>query len=419
VGGTASRRVLARCDDGPAPARGLALPPRVRLCEIARDLPLFDVALSNIVQFTDPAITAEIEGSGLLRDHIPVRLFNRYRYHIDIDGNSNSWPGLFQKLLTGGPVLKVASARDYRQWYYDRLVPWENFVPVAADLSDLVENTVWLSQNDARAREIGARGKALAESLDFPGELTRCAPAISKAIESFAGPQPRGDGTSTYFGHRQSTFAELMQRLHGTNVYAGFVPTFATDTQGWNSEHQAFADIIALTKPKVVIDVGVWKGASTLFLARLVRQHVEDGVVIAVDTFLGSPEHAIVDTPLFGFIPRRHGVPLLYEQFLSNIVHAGAQNHVVPLPQTSTGAAAIMHRAGIRAGLVHIDASQAYEDVLRDARVYWDLLEPGGYLVGDDYDPSWPGVVRAASEFAAEKGGELLVQAPKWIVRKP
>jgi hypothetical protein len=56
---------------------------------------------------------------------------------------------------------------------------------------------------------------------------------------------------------------------------------------------------------------------------------------------------------------------------------------------------------------------------MSDARTYWTLLNPGGYLIGDDYDKGWPGVVQAADEFAAEMGIELTISSPKWIARKP
>jgi hypothetical protein len=56
---------------------------------------------------------------------------------IDIDGNANSWDGLFWKLLSNSVVLKVESNNS--QWYYSQLKPWHHFVPVKADLSDLVE----------------------------------------------------------------------------------------------------------------------------------------------------------------------------------------------------------------------------------------------------------------------------------------
>jgi hypothetical protein len=73
--------------------------------------------------------------------------------------------------LTGSAVLKVASRRGFRQWYYDRLVPWHNFVPVATDLSDLVDRHRWLMENDEAARNIGVAGRALALSMAPSSEL--------------------------------------------------------------------------------------------------------------------------------------------------------------------------------------------------------------------------------------------------------
>ena len=71
----------------------------------------------------------------------------------------------------------------------------------------------------------------------------------------------------------------------------------------------------------------------------------------------------------------------------------------------------------IKADLIHIDAAHEYEPVLRDARLFWGLLNKGGVLVGDDFP--WPGVAKAAQDFAAEIGQELVVESPKWILRKP
>ena len=115
---------------------------------------------------------------------------------------------------------------------------------------------------------------------------------------------------------------------------------------------------------------------------------------------------------------RRNGRPDLYETFLSNVVHAGVQDIVVPLPQTSITAAAILKGLGISPNLVHIDAAHEYVDVLRDSEAYWDILSPGGYLIGDDYSTYWSGVVRAAGEFSARYAAPLVIESPKWIVRK-
>ncbi|HBK05999.1 MAG TPA: class I SAM-dependent methyltransferase [Acetobacteraceae bacterium] len=216
-----------------------------------------------------------------------------------------------------------------------------------------------------------------------------------------------------------SIFSALMRQIHGANIYAGYMPTFPEDLQGWNSTHQAFDEIIRGARPSVAIDVGVWKGASTIYLADLMKRYGVDGAVIAVDTFLGSVEHWDRNSGFAGLIPHRFGMPLLYEQFLSNVARRGLQDRIVPLPQTTTTAATLLSRIGVRAGLIHIDASHEFEDVLRDARLYWDILLPGGFLVGDDYAPDWPGVVQAADMFAAEKGVPLMKSMPKWIVHKP
>lgn len=172
------------------PAKGWRSLPRIRLCEIARSATawqLIDAGIVAVVQIDDPDDVGQIERSGLMRPFIPPTDFNRYRYHIDIDGNTNSWPGLFQKLLTGSPVLKIASPPGYRQWYYDRLKPWVNYVPVAADMSDLLEHIDWLRENDDRAFAIGQAGRALACSLDYEGELAKSFHTIRAALRYFAG----------------------------------------------------------------------------------------------------------------------------------------------------------------------------------------------------------------------------------------
>ena len=211
----------------------------------------------------------------------------------------------------------------------------------------------------------------------------------------------------------------IMERLYGTDVYAGFVPTFSADLQGWNSQHPSFRDIIGSIRPDTVLDVGVWKGASTIFLANLLRENGIDGAVIGIDTFLGSPDQSDRNTNEYSLIPRQFGRPLLFEQFMANVIHCKAKDIVVPLAQSTDNAAELLRRADIRAGLIHIDAAHDYASVLRDSRQYWTLLTPGGYLIGDDYHPTWPGVVKAADEFSAEIGIPIEVRLPKWIVRKP
>jgi Glycosyl transferase family 90 len=147
--------------------------PRIRLCRLGIGHPdLFDV---GIAAFRHGRFTDAITAAG-------------YRAHIDIDGRSNAWSGLFQKLLTGSPLLKVASPAGYRQWYYDALEPWINYVPVMSDMSDLVEKARWVLTHDEAAHRIGRQGQALAMSLSYEGEIDRAARTIAGAFRYFADP---------------------------------------------------------------------------------------------------------------------------------------------------------------------------------------------------------------------------------------
>jgi hypothetical protein len=150
---------------------------------------------------------------------------------------------------------------------------------------------------------------------------------------------------------------EIMEKLYGEKIYQDFVPPFPEDLQGWNSEHPAFRRIIKESRPSFILDVGVWKGRSTIFFASLLKEFEVDGTVIAIDTFLGSPEHWNRARDIYPSMRFRHGLPGLYWQFLSNVKHRSCEDYVVPLAQTSENAAKIMRNFGIRVDLVHIDAA--------------------------------------------------------------
>jgi len=157
---------------------------RIKICEIAScpiNQNFFDVGLSGIVQLSKQDAN-QIENLGYLKKFVPITLANSYKFLIDIDGNSNAWSALFQKLLSGSAVLKVDSPGNFRQWYYDELIPWENFVPVESDMSDLVEKVKWLLDHDQKAKIIGENGAKLANKLTYERELDKAFINISKAL---------------------------------------------------------------------------------------------------------------------------------------------------------------------------------------------------------------------------------------------
>jgi hypothetical protein len=180
--------------DSPITSQSIQRLPRFQLCKLATNGAglegVLDAKLTDFGQTRDPEerekIRALLEQLGVFSPPVPQTEFLKYRYQIDIDGNSNSWSFLL-KLSMGSCVLKVAS--EWRQWYYDGLRPWEHYVPVSGDLSDLEERVRWCLDNDEAARDIGANGLKFASGIVFGTEMPRAAArvlATSRAsIEEF------------------------------------------------------------------------------------------------------------------------------------------------------------------------------------------------------------------------------------------
>ena len=112
---------------------------------------------------------------------------------------------------------------------------------------------------------------------------------------------------------------------------------FASDLQGWHSDHPYLTRAIDEARPAIVVEVGVWKGASVVTMAKEIKRLGLDAVVIAIDTWLGSSEHYLWEK----FIPDldfEFGYPRLYHKFAANICKADLQDFVVPLALDSINA---------------------------------------------------------------------------------
>ena len=139
-----------------------------------------DVGLVTTDEGSGKAPWAELVARGLTAEFVPIERFAEKRVHVDVDGNSNSWPGLFSKVLLGGPLLKVASRDGAAQWYYDRLVDAETLLFVNADLSDL-EGCCEAVRDPAVQVLLAAGMTALAEGLTPAREIPRVFPVLDAA----------------------------------------------------------------------------------------------------------------------------------------------------------------------------------------------------------------------------------------------
>ena len=58
---------------------------------------------------------------------------------------------------------------------------------------------------------------------------------------------------------------DMMQLLHKVNPYEGFdFHSLPFDAHGWGGQSPAFRELISQVKPRLIVEVGTWKGASAL-----------------------------------------------------------------------------------------------------------------------------------------------------------
>ena len=176
-------------------------------------------------------------------------------------------------------------------------------------------------------------------------------------------------------------------------IYEGFEPMSPSVT-GWHGDDAIFGHLIREVRPTHIIEVGTWLGQSALTMAGHVKSEGLNCQITCVDTWLGALEFWTwgKDTPERDLL-LRHGYPQIYYQFLSNVVHAKAQDVILPLPLPSSIAWKAITQP---AQLIYIDGSHEYEDVRADCLNFWNLLAEGGVMFGDDFN--WPEVARAVRE---------------------
>lgn len=194
----------------------------------------------------------------------------------------------------------------------------------------------------------------------------------------------------------------IEQIWRGQDPFVGYpAKTRPIDKQGWNSGHHYLEETISLLKPEIAIEIGVWKGGSSITLAKALRKNKINGVLLSIDTWLGSWEHWNHPSRFLD-LKIEMGYPALFHTFMTNVIDEGLQQYIVPLPLDSNNAFNLLKRYGLKVSVIHIDGGHDYQAVTDDLVRWWSMLQVGGVIIGDDYDPArkvWPSVGTAIDDF--------------------
>jgi hypothetical protein len=213
--------------------------------------------------------------------------------------------------------------------------------------------------------------------------------------------------------------------IHAVDPYEGFDPIKLgyqiADLQGWGSEDPQFEELIVELRPRLILEVGTWKGASAIHMARILKKHgLHSSRIVCVDTWLGALEFWTNhnDPDRYQSLRLKNGYPSIYYTFLANVVLSQQQDIIIPFPAPSSLAARLFRMHNIQFPLIYIDGSHEYEDVYSDLVGFWPSVAPGGLLFGDDFSHYWPGVIRAVAEFSDKLAAPYTHRDHKWQIRK-
>ena len=89
---------------------------------------------------------------------VPIKDQFKFKYLMMLDGWS--FNERLYRFLSSGSVMFRATAFD--EWYEDLMKPWEHYIPIRLDFSDLAEKLHWVKTHDREARLIAERARQLA-----------------------------------------------------------------------------------------------------------------------------------------------------------------------------------------------------------------------------------------------------------------
>lgn len=160
------------------------------------------------------------------------------------------------------------------------------------------------------------------------------------------------------------------------------------------------AESVRRLRPRLVLDIGAGDGASTVHIARVLRDQQIDGVVIAVDTWLGSWKDWRGKDGL-AHLRLASGRPTLQERFACRVKGHDVCAHVLPLPLDDVNAARVLARVAVRADLIHLNVRDDRPPARSLLKLWWPLLRESGLLIGHLGPHDDDGTNMAASAFQA------------------
>ncbi len=177
-----------------------------------------------------------------------------------------------------------------------------------------------------------------------------------------------------------------------------------------NIKTELIESVLRNLQPSFWLEIGSMLGGSAIRTAETIKRMSLQTEIVCIDPFCGDVnmwawEKALTAQGHWRFLGIEDCRPTIYERFLANILRSGHTDIVLPLATTATVGIRLLRRLVAEGRLsalpeiVYLDSAHEPDETLLELSLAWELLPPGGVLMGDDWD--WDAVRNDVRKFAS------------------
>lgn len=136
---------------------------RLKLIELGRAHPAdLDVGITNYFFFRDRERSL---GRAPYTDFLD---FWKYKYILNVDGTVAAYR--LQAVLAGNSVVLKQDSK-YVEWFYHHLRPYEHYIPVRHDLSDVAAQVAWAREHDEEVQRMARNARTVIREIKSPERI--------------------------------------------------------------------------------------------------------------------------------------------------------------------------------------------------------------------------------------------------------
>ncbi len=143
--------------------------PRKEFLAYAKSQTIIDAGFTGYTEYLPQNLLKDLSNNYPIQKIVTRPEHLAYKFLIDIDGNSCTYSHMAWILYSNSLLMKHQS--NNIQWYYNKIKPYEHYIPVKSDFSDLLTQYEWAISHDTKVQQIVKNAQQLAKEVFSPDSI--------------------------------------------------------------------------------------------------------------------------------------------------------------------------------------------------------------------------------------------------------